>query len=86
MEITDKEKQLLLSELRKHLLPPRKPGGITIREFAETEGISKSKAARLLEELEQKGTLVMQECLDGGRKKKVYYRREYLLGSSDSGG
>lgn len=50
----------------------RKPGWVTVQQFAEQNGVSVATAARHLKELAKKGAIVRERVLDNGKWCDVY--------------
>ena len=67
----------LIAELQQHQqpAPPRREGGVTIREWEEAQGISDTSARNYLNKLVSKGVLekVWTLCPDGQRR-FVFYK------------
>ena len=70
--------QDLIEELQQYQqpTPPRREGGVTIREWEEAQGISDTAARNQLKKLIDEGILERVWTLDGGSRLWVYYRIE----------
>ncbi len=70
--------QDLIKELREHypLVTPRREGGVTVREWADEQGIGYAAANKQLRNLEEEGVVVCEVNRCGNVNSRVFYRNE----------
>ena len=66
--------QDLIEELQAHYHDERKPGGVTVAEWAEAQNITKSHAGMQLSRLLDEGMLTKQKARVDGRRIFVFYK------------
>ena len=64
----------LIAELKAHYHQERKPGGVTVAEWASAQDITKNNAGMQLSRLLDEGILTKQKARVNGHRVFVYYK------------
>ena len=74
IDLLNKEQLALLDKIKNHDALRRPKGfGITVGEYAESEGLKFARAREKLNKYVKEGLLQKSEYVDNGHKKLVYY-------------